>query len=131
MLPARPFWSRIPGPTRFAFAFLRRPAPPFGRMCRFLFPLKGTGRAGKRWIAMATKPLIGINGDFRPARKDATSLSWFNTGYYDSITAAKIKIGPKESDVTNAIPILIPPLAEDSELKQMLGMLDGVVLAGC
>jgi putative glutamine amidotransferase len=80
---------------------------------------------------MATKPLIGINGDFRPAKKDATALSWFNTGYYDSISAARVKIGPKESDVTNAIPILIPPLAEDSELKQMLGMLDGVVLAGC
>ena len=40
---------------------------------------------------MATKPLIGLNGDFRPARKDAIALSWFNTGYYDSITASKIK----------------------------------------
>ncbi len=80
---------------------------------------------------MAAKPLIGINGDFRPAKKDATALSWFNTGYYDSISAAKIKTGPRESDVTNAIPILIPPLAEDVELKQILGMLDGVVLAGC
>lgn len=80
---------------------------------------------------MATKPLIGINGDFRPARKDATALSWFNTGYYDSITAARIKTGPKESDVTNAIPVLIPPLTDDAELKQMLSMLDGLVLAGC
>ena len=80
---------------------------------------------------MATKPLIGINGDYRPAKKDATALSWFNTGYYDSISAAKIKTGPRESDVTNAIPILIPPLAEDPELKQILGMLDGLVLAGC
>jgi putative glutamine amidotransferase len=80
---------------------------------------------------MATKPLIGINGDFRPARKDATALSWFNTGYYDSITAARIKTGPKESDVTNAIPILMPPLSDDGELKQIMGMLDGLVLAGC
>ena len=30
---------------------------------------------------MAAKPLIGINGDYRPAKKDATALSWFNTGY--------------------------------------------------
>ena len=78
---------------------------------------------------MATKPLIGINGDFRPARKDATALSWFNTGYYDSISAAKIKTGPRESDVTNAIPILIPPLDDDSELKQLVSILDGLVLS--
>ena len=43
---------------------------------------------------MATKPLIGLNGDFRPTKKDAGALSWFNTGYYDSISAAKIKTGP-------------------------------------
>jgi putative glutamine amidotransferase len=80
---------------------------------------------------MASKPLIGINGDYRPARKDGVALSWFNTGYYDSITAAKVKIGPKETDVTNGIPMLIPPLADDGELKQILNMLDGIVLAGC
>lgn len=80
---------------------------------------------------MATKPLIGINGDFRPARKETIALSWFNTGYYDSITSAKIKIGPKETDVTNGIPMLIPPLDDDAELKQILSMLDGLVMAGC
>ena len=69
---------------------------------------------------MSTKPLIGVNGDFRPARKDATALSWFNTGYYDSITEARVKTGPKESDVTNAIPVLIPPLSDDGELKQIV-----------
>jgi len=80
---------------------------------------------------MATKPLIGLNGDFRAARKDTIPLSWFNTGYYDTISAAKIKTGPKETDVTNGIPVLIPPLADDAELKQIIGMLDGLVLAGC
>lgn len=78
-----------------------------------------------------SKPLIGINGDFRPARKDTIALSWFNTGYYDSITAARIKTGPREVDVTNAIPVLLPPLADDAELKQLLSILDGLVLAGC
>jgi len=34
-----------------------------------------------------SKPLIGMNGDFRPARKEGGALSWFNTGYYDSILA--------------------------------------------
>ena len=62
---------------------------------------------------MATKPLIGINGDFRPAKKDATALSWFNTGYYDSIIAA------------GGLPMPIPPYADDADLKQFMGMLDG------
>ncbi len=65
------------------------------------------------------KPVIAINGDFRPSRKDVTPLSWFNTGYYDSVAAAK------------GLPVLIPPYADDNDLRQMLKMVDGVVLAGC
>lgn len=68
---------------------------------------------------MSSKPLIGVNGDFRAARKDLAALSWWNAGFYDSITAA------------NGLPMLIPPFAEDADLKQFLRMLDGVVLAGC
>lgn len=68
---------------------------------------------------MSRKPVIGVNGDFRAARKDAIALSWFNAGYYDSLTAA------------GALPVLIPPLADDADLKQFLEQLDGVVLAGC
>jgi putative glutamine amidotransferase len=80
---------------------------------------------------MATKPLIGINGDFRPARKESIALSWFPAGYYDSISAAKLKTGPKQSDEIGAIPLLIPPLADDADLRQVLSMLDGLVLSGC
>ncbi len=68
---------------------------------------------------MNAKPLIGINGDFRAARKEAIPLSWFNAGYYDSLTAA------------GAVPILIPPLADDGDLKRVLRELDGLVVAGC
>jgi putative glutamine amidotransferase len=68
---------------------------------------------------MPTKPLIGINGEFRAARKDTIPLTWFNTGYYDSITAA------------GGVPSLIPPLSDDDDLKQFLQTLDGLVLAGC
>jgi putative glutamine amidotransferase len=67
----------------------------------------------------ARKPLIGINGEFRAARKDVNPLSWFNTGYYDSVTAA------------GGLPMLIPPLADDNDLRQYLEMLDGLVLCGC
>jgi putative glutamine amidotransferase len=66
-----------------------------------------------------SKPVVGINGDFRPVRKDGCALSWFNTGYYDCITAA------------GGLPLLLPPYASDADLKQALQMCDGVVLAGC
>lgn len=68
---------------------------------------------------MKSKPIIGINGDYRPARKDAGALSWFHTGYYESVIAA------------GGLPLLIPPFVEDADLKQIAGMLDGLVLAGC
>lgn len=68
---------------------------------------------------MQKKPMVGINGDFRPARKDSIALSWCNTGYYDSITAA------------GGLPIVLPPYASDDDLKQALRQLDGVVLTGC
>ena len=68
---------------------------------------------------MSAKPVIGINGDFRAPKKDVTALSWWNTGYYDSVTAA------------GGLPVLMPPFADDADLKQFLRMLDGLVLAGC
>jgi len=68
---------------------------------------------------MSAKPLIGINTEFRAARKDVIPLTWINTGYYDSVSAA------------GGLPMLIPPLADDDDLKQHLRMLDGLVLCGC
>ena len=68
---------------------------------------------------MSFKPVIGINGEFRAAKKEVVPLSWYNTGYYDSVTAA------------GGLPVLLPPLAEDRDLKQFLKMLDGLVLCGC
>lgn len=68
---------------------------------------------------MSGKPIIGINGDFRAERKDAVALSWFNAGYFDSVTAA------------GGLPTLIPPLSDDDDLSQFVNTLDGVVLSGC
>lgn len=68
---------------------------------------------------MTGKPIIGISGDYRAERKDAVALSWYNAGYYDSVTAA------------GGVPLLIPPLADDADLSQILHQVDGVVLAGC
>ena len=68
---------------------------------------------------MSSKPIIGMNCDFRPARKDAIALSWINTGYYDTVTAG------------GAIPLIAPPYADDNDLRQFLNMVDGVILTGC
>lgn len=68
---------------------------------------------------MSSKPIIGLNCDFRPARKDAIALSWLNTGYYDTITNG------------GGIPIIAPPYADDNDLRQFLNMVDGLVLTGC
>ncbi|WP_417378561.1 gamma-glutamyl-gamma-aminobutyrate hydrolase family protein [Gimesia sp.] len=68
---------------------------------------------------MSKKPLIGITGDFRPEQKESQALSWFFTGYYDSVTDA------------GGIPVMMPPLADDDDLKQFLEQLDGLILSGC
>ena len=68
---------------------------------------------------MSTKSVIGINGEFRAQRKEEIPLSWFNTGYYDSVTAS------------GGLPVLTPPLADDNDLKQFLEMVDGLLLCGC
>ena len=70
---------------------------------------------------MSEKRRIGINGEFRDPKKETSPLSWFNTGYYDAVTSAK----------PGGLPLLIPPLADNDDLKQFLSLLDGVVLCGC
>jgi putative glutamine amidotransferase len=67
---------------------------------------------------MATKPLIGLNADYRSARKDAPAFAFLEAGYFDAITKA------------GAIPVVIPPLEDEVDLDRVLNMLDGVVLCG-
>ena len=66
----------------------------------------------------AAKPLIGVNADFRAARKDAPAFSYLAAGYYDAL----VKVG--------AVPVIIPPLADPEDLERVLNVLDGVVLVG-
>jgi putative glutamine amidotransferase len=67
---------------------------------------------------MPVKPLIGLNADYRPMRKEGPALSYVQAGYYNSIQAA------------GAIPVILPPLENESDLTQILPMLDGFVLVG-
>ena len=37
---------------------------------------------------MARKPLVGLNADYRPSRKEGPALSFIAAGYYNAIQAA-------------------------------------------
>ncbi|MFM8283168.1 MAG: gamma-glutamyl-gamma-aminobutyrate hydrolase family protein [Planctomycetaceae bacterium] len=67
---------------------------------------------------MAAKPLIGINADYRPSRKEHAALSFVAAGYYDGIANS------------GGIPVILPPLADEDDVVRILDMLDGVVLVG-
>ncbi|MEW4488283.1 gamma-glutamyl-gamma-aminobutyrate hydrolase family protein [Thalassoglobus sp. JC818] len=68
---------------------------------------------------MNDKPIIAINADFRAAKSETFSFSWMHTGYYDSVSNS------------GGIPIMLPPMAEDDDLRRMLEQVDGLVLTGC
>jgi putative glutamine amidotransferase len=71
------------------------------------------------FVMTSTKPTIGITGDFRPERYNGEALSWFNTGYYDSVIGA------------GGLPIMLPPYDNDDDIRQALGQLGGIILGGC
>ena len=68
---------------------------------------------------MNAKPVIAMNADFRPIRNETHSFSWIHTGYYDSVASS------------GGIPVVLPPLAEDDDLRKVLQQVDGLVLTGC
>ena len=65
------------------------------------------------------KPIVGITGDFRPERYNGAALSWYNSGYYDSVIGA------------GGIPVMLPPYDNDDDLRRILETMGGVVLGGC
>jgi putative glutamine amidotransferase len=65
-----------------------------------------------------SKPLIGLNADYRAATGGRTSFTYVDAGYYDAITQA------------GGIPVIVPPLEEDQDLEQVLDRIDGFVLIG-
>ncbi len=65
-----------------------------------------------------TKPVIALNADLRAAQGDKPAVSYVPAGYYDAVLQA------------GAIPMILPPLAEESDIHQMLDHVDGVLLVG-
>ncbi len=67
---------------------------------------------------MKRKPFIGLNSEFRSAKKDSPALSFIMAGYFDSI----IKAG--------GIPVVVPPLTDERDVAQLLDQLQGFVFVG-
>ncbi len=67
---------------------------------------------------MSAKPLIGLNADYRSARKDTPAFSYLCAGYFDALVKA------------GAVPVILPPLEDLNDLRQILDFLEGVVMVG-
>jgi putative glutamine amidotransferase len=67
---------------------------------------------------MSRKPLVGLNADYRPTRKEGPALSFVAAGYYNAIQAA------------GGIPVILPPTDNEDDLDQVLDMLQAFVLVG-
>jgi putative glutamine amidotransferase len=65
-----------------------------------------------------TKPLIGINADFRAAKQDVPAYSYVAEGYYGAILRA------------GGLPVIIPPYESEQNVRDVLDRLDGVLLVG-
>lgn len=67
---------------------------------------------------MNCKPLIGINTDFRPVKKDSPAFCYVLGGYFDKVSQA------------GGIPVIVPPLESEDDLSCALDRLDGFLLVG-
>jgi len=65
-----------------------------------------------------TKPLIGINADYRAQRHDSPAYSVVAGDYYDAI----LDMG--------GLPIVLPPYEDEQDIQAVLDRLDGVMLVG-
>lgn len=65
-----------------------------------------------------TKPLIGINADFRPGKQDGPAYSYVASGYYDAV----LQVG--------GVPVLLPPYQSYEDIDEVLNRLDGIMLVG-
>lgn len=67
---------------------------------------------------MTSKPLIGLNADFRPQSGQTPAFLYQAAGYFRAVEAA------------GAIPVIVPPLQDVEAMRSMLDMLHGFVLVG-
>jgi putative glutamine amidotransferase len=72
----------------------------------------------KKECAMDSKPFIGLNCDYRSARKDTPAFGFVCAGYFDAIAKA------------GGIPLILPPLRDEEDIDRALNLLDGMVMIG-
>jgi putative glutamine amidotransferase len=65
-----------------------------------------------------SKPVIGLNADFRHSAGDKPAFSFVAADYYDAIIEA------------GGLPVILPPVDEMDDIHQLLDTVDGVVLVG-
>ncbi len=65
-----------------------------------------------------SKPVIGMNADFRHGTGDKPGFSFVAADYYDAIIEA------------GGLPVMLPPVDEMEDIHQMLDLVDGVLLVG-
>jgi putative glutamine amidotransferase len=67
---------------------------------------------------MRSKPLIGLNADYRAAKKDSPAFTFVCAGYYECIMEA------------GGVPLILPPTENETDLNRLLDLVDGMVLVG-
>ncbi len=67
---------------------------------------------------MSTRPLIGINMEYRSMQGSNPACSIVPSGYYDNLALA------------GAIPVMIPPIDDDGYIHEILDRVDGMLLIG-
>jgi len=67
---------------------------------------------------MRSKPIVGLNADYRSLRKDSPAFSYVAAGYYDCLQ----RVG--------AVPVILPPYEDDSDIDTVLDRLDGFIMVG-
>ena len=65
-----------------------------------------------------SKPLIGLNADFRSAQGTQPAFSVLTSGYYDCIVRA------------GGLPVVVPPMSDEDDINGVLNRLDGFVMIG-
>jgi len=67
---------------------------------------------------MPRKPLVGLNADYRPSRKEGPALSFIAAGYYNAIQAA------------GGIPVILPPTEDEDDVARVLDIVQAFVMVG-
>jgi putative glutamine amidotransferase len=65
-----------------------------------------------------SKPVIGINGDFRRAQGNQPAFTYVASGYYDCVAQA------------GGIPVVLPPTENEDDIYALVERLDGLVFIG-